>query len=71
MLTVKGTCTKALTGFLLAVFALAGTAFASVVTSTATETFSTPEIDPAMATGGLTILGIGVVLLIERYRARR
>jgi hypothetical protein len=69
MLTVKGTCTNALAGFLLAVFALAGTAFASAVTSTAT--LSVPEIDPAMATGGLTILGIGVVLLIERYRARR
>jgi len=29
-----------------------------------------PEIDPGMATGGLTILGVGVFLLIERYRAR-
>jgi hypothetical protein len=27
-----------------------------------------PEIDPGMATGGLSILGVGIVLLLERYR---
>jgi hypothetical protein len=41
---------------------LSGKAFAGV---------AAPEIDPAMATGGLTLLGVGVLLLIERYRARR
>jgi hypothetical protein len=60
MSTAKG----ALIGiaFLVTTLALVGPAFASP---------PTPEIDPGMATGGLTILGVGVVLLIERYRARR
>jgi hypothetical protein len=31
----------------------------------------TPEIEPGMATGGRTILGVGIVLLLERYRARK
>jgi hypothetical protein len=39
--------------------ALSGSAFAGTFT---------PEIDPGMATGGLTILGVGIVLLLERYR---
>jgi hypothetical protein len=47
---------------LLASLALTGSAFAG---------HPGPEIDPRMATGGLTILGVGVVLLIERYRARK
>ena len=29
-----------------------------------------PEIDPGMATGGLALLAVGAVLLIERYRRR-
>jgi hypothetical protein len=41
---------------------LHGTAFAG---------FPTPEIDPGMATGGLVILGAGIVLIVERFRARR
>lgn len=32
--------------------------------------FGVPEIDPGMTTGSLAILGIGALLLIERYRAR-
>lgn len=50
------------TGFVLGTVMLSGTAFAVA---------KTPEIDPGMATGGLTILGVGVILLIERYRARQ
>ena len=42
---------------------LGGTAFAGNV-----PIVGTPEIDPGMAVGGLTILGVGVVLLLERYR---
>jgi hypothetical protein len=49
-------------GFAFASLMLSGTAFAGV---------TTPEIDLGMATGGLTILGVGVILLLERYRARR
>jgi len=49
-------------GFGFASLMLSGTAFAG---------FATPEIDPGMATGGLTILGVGIVLLLERYRAGR
>jgi len=40
---------------------LRGTAFAGCVL---------PEIDPGMATGGLSILGVGAILLIERRRTR-
>ncbi|HXN84755.1 MAG TPA: hypothetical protein VN867_01735 [Candidatus Binataceae bacterium] len=43
----------------VAALMLGGTAFAGL---------NTPEIDPGMATGGLTILGVGIVLLLERYR---
>jgi hypothetical protein len=60
MSTIKGT--YALIGFLAATFALVGPAFAGE---------PTPEIDPGMVTGGLTILGVGIVLLLERYRARK
>jgi hypothetical protein len=62
MSTRKGT--YALIGFLAATFALVGPAFAGA-------DGVTPEIDPGMATGGLTILGVGIILLVERYRARR
>ena len=48
-------------GFVAASLMLSGNAFATPV----------PEIDPGMATGGLTVLGAGIFLLIERYRARR
>ena len=47
---------------------IAGAAVALVLTGTAFAGTSTPEIDPGMATGGLTILGAGIVLLLERYR---
>ncbi|HXN84759.1 MAG TPA: hypothetical protein VN867_01755 [Candidatus Binataceae bacterium] len=30
----------------------------------------TPEIDPGMAVGGLTILGIGMALMLERFRRK-
>ena len=50
-------------GFAFASLMLSGTAFAGLA--------QTPEIDPGMATGGLTILGVGIVLLLERYRARK
>lgn len=53
-------------GALIVVFAvliaLGGTAFAGVVT--------VPEIDPGMASGGLALLAVGTILLIERYRSR-
>jgi hypothetical protein len=63
MKAINGTCARALVvGFAVASLMLSGKAFAGVVA---------PEIDPGMATGGLTLLGVGVVLLIERYRARR
>jgi hypothetical protein len=42
----------------------------SMMTGYALAGEPTPEIDPGMATGGLTMLGVGVFLLIERYRAR-
>jgi hypothetical protein len=51
-------------GFAFASLMLSGTAFAGFPQAA-------PEIDPGMATGGLTILGVGIVLLVERYRARR
>jgi hypothetical protein len=41
---------------------LSGVAFAG---------FSTPEIHPGLAVGGLTILGVGLLLLIELHRARQ
>ncbi|HXN84758.1 MAG TPA: hypothetical protein VN867_01750 [Candidatus Binataceae bacterium] len=43
----------------LAVLMLGGKAFAGG---------STPEIDPGMAAGGLTLLGVGIVMLLERSR---
>ena len=63
MKTLGGTCARALlAGFGFASLMMSGTAFAGT---------GTPEIDPGMATGGLTVLGVGIVLMIERYRARR
>jgi hypothetical protein len=50
-------------GLVLATLMLTGTAFAGLSTAA-------PEIDLGMATGGITILGVGIILLIERYRAR-
>ena len=63
MKTISGTYARALVvGFGVASLMLSGKAFAGA---------GAPEIDPGMATGGLAVLGVGVVLLIERYRARR
>ena len=56
---ITGTFARNLIAAAVAALMLGGTAFAGL---------NTPEIDPGMATGGLTILGVGVVLLIERYR---
>ena len=39
---------------------MGGTAFARPA--------ATPEMDPGMAVSGLTILGMGLVLFLERYR---
>ena len=44
---------------------LSGAAFAGVAVPP-----PVPEIDPGMATGGLALLAVGAVLLIERYRRR-
>ena len=61
MKRINGTYVRALiVGFVAASSMLSGYAFAAV-----------PEIDPGMASGGLTVLGVGIFLLIERYRARR
>jgi hypothetical protein len=30
----------------------------------------TPEMDPGMAVGGLTILGVGMALMLERFRRK-
>jgi len=49
-------------GFILGTAMLSGTAFAA---------FGAPEIDPGLAVGGLTILGVGFLLLIELHRARQ
>ncbi|HXN84754.1 MAG TPA: hypothetical protein VN867_01730 [Candidatus Binataceae bacterium] len=46
---------------------IAGTLVALMMNGTAFAGFPTPEIDPGMAAGGLTILGLGIVLLLERY----
>jgi len=63
MKTISGTYVRALFGaFAVASLMLSGNAFASA---------PSPEIDPGMAAGGLAVLGVGIVLLIERYRARR
>jgi hypothetical protein len=63
MKAINGTCARALVvGFAVVSLMVSGKAFAGD---------NVPEIDPGMATGGLTLLGVGVVLLIERYRARR
>jgi len=50
-----------LTAFAFGIVMLGGTACAGV---------TAPEIDPGMAVGGLTVLGVGIALLIERYRQR-
>jgi hypothetical protein len=42
-----------------------------ILSGTACAGFATPEIDPGIATGGLFILGAGIVLIVERFRARR
>jgi hypothetical protein len=49
-------------GLLLGTAMLSGTAFAA---------FGAPEIDPGLAVGGLTILGVGFLLMIEFRRARQ
>jgi hypothetical protein len=62
MKTVSETYVRTLVvGFAVASLMLSGSAFAGI---------GAPEIDPGMATGGLAVLGVGIVLLIERYRAR-
>ena len=59
----RGTYIRGLaTGFVFGIVMLGGTAFAGTVA---------PEIDPGMAVGGLTVLGVGIALLIERYRVRQ
>jgi hypothetical protein len=52
-------------GFAFVSLILDGTAFAGLAGVGA------PELDPGMATGGLTILGVGIILLVECYRARK
>jgi hypothetical protein len=54
-----------LAGVLFASLPFLGSALAIVAGS------GTPEIDPTMATGGLTALGVGPPLLIELHRARQ
>jgi hypothetical protein len=49
-------------GFVSGTAMLSGTAFAG---------FAAPEIDPGLAVGGLTILGVGLLLLIEIHRAQQ
>jgi predicted Na+-dependent transporter len=62
MKATSGTYVRALiVGFAAAFSMMSGFAWAGS---------AVPEIDPGMATGGLTMLGVGVFLLIERYRAR-
>ncbi|HXN84753.1 MAG TPA: hypothetical protein VN867_01725 [Candidatus Binataceae bacterium] len=56
---IAGIFTQTLIAGAVATLLLGGTALAGT---------GTPEIDPGMATGGLTILGVGIVLLLERYR---
>ena len=56
---LAGSIARSLVVGALVAFMLGGTAFAGI---------GTPEIDPGMATGGLTVLGVGIVLLLERYR---
>jgi hypothetical protein len=64
MTKMMGTHARALiVGFAVASLMLSGKAFAGVA--------AVPELDPGMTVGGLTLLGIGVLLVIERYRARR
>jgi hypothetical protein len=46
----------------LATFVYSGNLFAAV---------GGPELDPASATTGITVLSIGAIYLIERYRRRR
>ena len=59
----RGTYLRGLVaGLVVGTTLLSGTAFAL---------FATPEIDPGVAAGGLTILGVGVLLLIELHRARQ
>jgi hypothetical protein len=64
MKRVTGNYARPLFGiFAVTSLMLSGTAFAGAV--------PTPEIDPGVATGGLAVLGVGIFLLIERYRARK
>jgi hypothetical protein len=47
-------------------------AFATIVYSGNLFAFSSgPELDPASATTGITVLSIGAIYLIERYRRQR
>jgi hypothetical protein len=58
----RGTYLRGLVaGFVCGTVMLSGTAFAIM---------PTPEMNPGMAAGGLTILGIGILLLIETRRVR-
>ena len=59
MMKVEGTIARSLIAGAVVALMLGGTAFGGAFT---------PEIDPGMATGGLTILGVGIILLLERYR---
>ena len=47
---------------------MVGAMVALMLNGTAFACRPTPEVDPGMATGGLTLLGVGIVLLLERYR---
>jgi hypothetical protein len=56
------------TAAVLARTLIVGSVTALILGGTAFAGGFAPEIDPGMATGGLTILGVGIVLLLERYR---
>jgi hypothetical protein len=58
-MNITGTLVRAFTVGALTALMLCGKAFAGE---------GTPEIDPGMAAGGLTLLGVGVVMLLERHR---
>ena len=49
---------------------LAISAFAIVVYSGTAHAIAGPELDPGSMAAGLTVLAIGTVYLIERYRRR-
>jgi len=42
---------------------LCGNAFAGVVTAA-------PELDPGTASGGIALVAVAAILLVERYRSR-